>query len=333
MLIKDKLQIILITYNRAKFVKQTFERFFFDGSPVYDYDFLVLDNNSTDNTAEVVAKFSQKHPNIKYTKNRYNLGISGNIAKAMEVAEKEYVWIIGDDDIFDFSNWNEVEQAIENEEEIIVVSRYGIPNGKEEEIPYQLSMLTFITGGIYKTSLFDDTIMRNTFDNIFTLFPHLVPVVQAINENKKIYVVKKAIADNGMEEEQKDCSYIRGQNKENLCLRTKTMIWGIGYANICQMIKNKNLAYQTFMHGIIGIYGSEKAFFNIIKKHYSSDLLMQIVDIYQALPPKSKLAKNIKNYILAFYFNRALFVKISNYTHRIIKLFNGTIQYIIKKQI
>ena len=114
MSIKDKLQIILITYNRAKHVQKTFEQLLKDISPVKFFDILVLDNNSTDNTKEIVEEFQKKYANIKYSKNRYNLGISGNIAKAMEVASKEYVWIIADDDKFDFSNWNEVEYAINN---------------------------------------------------------------------------------------------------------------------------------------------------------------------------------------------------------------------------
>ena len=35
-----------------------------DSSPVKDYDLLVIDNNSTDNTANIVTEFIQKHPNI-----------------------------------------------------------------------------------------------------------------------------------------------------------------------------------------------------------------------------------------------------------------------------
>ena len=332
MSVKDKLQIILITYNRAKFVQKTFNRFFYEGSPLYDYDFLVLDNNSTDNTAEVVKEFSKTHPNVKYSKNRYNLGISGNIAKAMEVADKNYVWIIGDDDKFDFSNWGEVEQAINNNEEIIIVSRYGIPDGCENNIPMQVGMLTFITGGIYKTSLYTDTVMRNTFDNIFTLFPHLVPVMHAINQNKKIYVVKKAISANGMDEEEKDCSYVRGYQNEDLCLRTRSMNWWIGYANVCQMIKDKDLAYKVFLNGVNGICGSEKSLVSACRKYFSKDLLMQLADVYQALPENSVGARGIKDIILKYYFHKYFFLKISDEKRRTFRFFNGLIKFTIKKR-
>ena len=89
MSIKDKLQIILITYNRAGHVENTFKQILDEKSPVKDYNILVLDNNSTDTTRNVVEEWQKKYPNLKYQKNKYNIGISGNIAKAMEIADRK----------------------------------------------------------------------------------------------------------------------------------------------------------------------------------------------------------------------------------------------------
>jgi glycosyltransferase involved in cell wall biosynthesis len=212
MSLKDRLEIILITYNRAEFVKRTFEQFFFEGSPVADVDFIVQDNNSDDNTEEVVKEFAKLHSNIKYVKNKYNLGLSGTIARAMERAGKDYVWIIGDDDLYDFSNWKEVEDAINNNEKMICHAKYAIPEGEENNPAYQLFQLTFITGGIYSTSLFDDITIRNAYDNIYTLFPHIPPIIKLLNDGGKIYVTQKAISDNGMSQNT-DCSFTRGISK------------------------------------------------------------------------------------------------------------------------
>ena len=251
MSIKDKLQIILITYNRAKHVKKTFEQFFFEGSPVSDCEFIVQDNNSTDNTREIVEEFAKTHSNVKYVKNKYNLGLSGTIARAMEYANKEYVWIIGDDDIYDFSNFDEVEKAINNDEKMICISRYAIPDDKKDNIAYQLFQLTFITGGIYSTSLFNDTTIRNAFDNIYTLFPHLLPIIKFINDGGKIYVTDKAVADNGFKLEEKDCSYIRGiKNASELSKRTVFMTWILGYCNTVNLLNNKGLVSECIERAI-----------------------------------------------------------------------------------
>lgn len=303
MTIQHKLQIILITYNRAKFVQRTFDRFFYKGSPVFDCDFLVLDNNSTDDTGKVVKDFMKKHPNVRYSKNRYNLGISGNIAKAMEVADKDYVWIIGDDDVYDFSNWTEVETAIDNNEKMICVARYAIPEEHKNEVPYQLFQLTFITGGIYSTSLFNDTTMRNTFDNIFTLFPHFPPILSFINNGGKIYVVDKPISDNGMNEEQKDCSYVRGyKNTNELYERTQLMSWILGYANIISILKDKELQ-QSCMDIAIpypDIYGSWNNFYNSMYHAYlAQGKYTYFMEVYNALSLKHQ--KDMAQHILNTY--------------------------------
>ena len=287
MSIKDKLQIILITYNREKHVENTLSQFMSEDSPVKNFEFIVLDNNSTDNTEEIVRTWQEKFPNIKYKKNKYNLGISGNIFRAMEIAAKDYVWIIGDDDKYDFSNWNEVENAINNNEKIICLARYIIPNEYKNDKAYQLFQLTFITGGIYNTNLFNDTVIRNSIDNIYTLFPHLVPVVQFINDGGNIYVVENAIADNGMDLENTDCSYTRGCKNDNLYIRTKTMCWIVGYCNILSQLKDIELKYKAIDTAIVykDIYGSFNNFYNHMKTYLSKENFMQFMDVYLNVSP------------------------------------------------
>lgn len=298
MSVKDKLQIILITYNREKYVEKTFEQLFCDESPIKDYDILVLDNNSTDGTGDYVKEFMQSHPNISYQKNRYNLGISGNIAKAMEIAEKDYVWIIADDDIFDWGNWQEVEQAIANDEGFIMVSRYALSEELKNEAYQQIGQAGFIPACIFNTRLFTNETMRNAFDNIFTLFPHLYPLVEFINEGNKVYVVDKAIVNNGMTYlKGNDYSYTRGINDSKISQRSKTMSWVVGWANITSMIKDPEIRRKTFSH-VGGIYGSWDAFYSHMIYFYSDPKdLMQLIDVYMEADAKTKL-KLLKNYFI-----------------------------------
>ena len=291
MSIKDKLQIILITYNRFHHVKKTFEQFILaDNSPIKNFDILVLDNNSTDNTKNYITQIMTYHSNVKYSKNKYNLGISGNIAKAMETADKEYLWIICDDDIYDWSNWDEIEKAIENNTEIICAARYAIPETNINQPEYQLLQLTFVPAIIIKTSVFNDTNMRNSFDNIFTLFPHLFPVVSCINKNTTIYVVTKAIVNNGMNFKNTDCSYIRGVQSNDLCQRTRTMTWITGYANVCSMIQNEKLKHKSMLCAINFIHGNFAKFCkNMHALYFEKKNWFQIIDVSSQLDLISKI--------------------------------------------
>lgn len=286
-----KLQIILITYNRAKHVEKTLEQFFAENSPVKDCDFLVLSNNSTDNTKNIVEKWQEKFPNIKYQENKYNVGLSGNIVKAMESANKDYLWLIGDDDLYDFSNWQEVENAINNNEELICVARYALPDEVKNDIASQLFQLTFITGGIYKTSLFDNTTIKNAYDNIYTLFPHMATIVQFINKGGHVYVVDKAISDNGADFEHTDCSYTReAKNLDDVYIRTKSMCWIVGYSNILSLLKDRKLREQAIDRAIVNkdLYGSFKNFYKCMQMYYPNDLFMQFIDVYINISDKHK---------------------------------------------
>lgn len=298
MSVKDKLQIILITYNRAKHVQNTFEQLFYDTSPIKDYDFLVLDNNSTDNTEQIVNVWKQKYPNISYIKNNYNIGLSGNIAKAMEVASKDYLWTISDDDKLDLSNWGEVEKAIEDNEELIFVARYSLPDKYKDNPAWWLLQATFIPGFIIKTSLFDDDTIKNAYDNIYTLFPHLCPILKFINDKKKAYVLSKYIVDAGILHDlcAEDLSYTRGSDLENTYARTKYMSWIVGYANIVSIIKDKNLKREVMNVAISFIHKSRENLINhLISMYGNKRLFFMLLDTYLQLD--DELQKEIKRRI------------------------------------
>ena len=312
MSVKDRLQLILITYNRANHVKNTLTQLMSENSKVKDFDLLVIDNNSTDNTAEIVSEFVQNHANITYIKNKYNIGLAGNIAKAIISANKEYVWILGDDDKYDFSNWAEVEQAINNNEKLICIARYVLPDEPKNNAAYQLFQLTFITGGIYHISLFNDTTVKNVVDNIYTLFPHVPPIVQYINEGGKIYVVDKAISSNGWEPgSETDVSYIRGvKNSSELYDRTIQMNWILGYSNIVSLLKDKNLQKECLEVSIPykDIYGSWENFYNCIKNQYVNiENFNYFYEIYKVLPDEHKKHFDLENvFLLSLEFKTLL---------------------------
>jgi len=290
MSIKEKLQVILITYNRAKYAKRTLEVFLAPTSPVKDCNLLILDNNSTDNTAQIVNEFQQKYKNVSYQKNRYNLGISGNIARAMELASQEYVWIIGDDDVYDFTHWHEAEEAMQRGEKMICLANYVLPKNHEHEIPYQLFQLTFITGGIYHTSLFNDITMRNAYDNLYTLFPHMLPIFALVNEGTPICVLPHAIADNGLRNEPKDSSFTRGaKDLSALSPRTRDMIWILGYASVLPVLKNKKLQFNCIEVALshTDIMPSDRNLYEYLRGLWKHNRNF-FYDLYPVLPNEKK---------------------------------------------
>lgn len=63
---------------------------------------LISDNASTDKTFEIVNFYREKFPTIlKYVKNDHNVGATQNIRKIIENASSEYIWFLGDDNLYE----------------------------------------------------------------------------------------------------------------------------------------------------------------------------------------------------------------------------------------
>jgi glycosyltransferase involved in cell wall biosynthesis len=94
-----KLSICIPTYNRAGHLRDCLNSIALSNlQSVFDYEICVSDNNSTDDT-EAVVRAAQENLQIKYHRNSSNLGIPRNFLNVVGMAEGEFAWLIGDDDL------------------------------------------------------------------------------------------------------------------------------------------------------------------------------------------------------------------------------------------
>jgi len=306
MSIKEDLEIFLITYNRLEYLTNTFKQLLADDSPVKDFQITVLDNNSTDGTSEFLQGLSQKHPNINHIINKYNIGVSANSIKPFEMASKKYFWQICDDDFYDWSNWHEVEKAIENENEIICVTRFIFDIDNKQNLADIILQLSFIPAGIYKTSSMNDTLARNLYETVYSLFPYMAITLEIVNKERgrNIYVCSKSIVNMGTPlHPEIDLSYTRGSELNTLCSRTRTMGWLPGWCNIVSIIEDKNLKSELIEIGYKKVLWA-KDFDDLISRFvypyiYNKESWRHLMDIYVQLD-KVKQTKFI-NIILKLF--------------------------------
>ena len=93
------LSICIPTYKRAAYLEKSLEAFrqAFEGHD-YDVELLVSDNDSPDNTPEVVKAAMDKGLKCRYVRNERNLGPDGNFLSCFRKASGKYIWLLGDDD-------------------------------------------------------------------------------------------------------------------------------------------------------------------------------------------------------------------------------------------
>lgn len=87
--------VLVPTYNRSGFLKLAIESIL--RQDYDDYEIIITDNCSTDNTAEVVDGF--KDNRIKYYKSLVNVGATRNYNRALQMATGKYIAVFSDDDV------------------------------------------------------------------------------------------------------------------------------------------------------------------------------------------------------------------------------------------
>ncbi len=94
------LTISIPTFNRAETLDALLASLFAQIDAFRDeIRIVVVDNHSTDETALRCAEWKQKGMGFEYICNVENIGMAANIIKCFEIAETEFSWTIGDDDV------------------------------------------------------------------------------------------------------------------------------------------------------------------------------------------------------------------------------------------
>jgi glycosyltransferase involved in cell wall biosynthesis len=66
-----------------------------------DYLLIISDDGSTDGSGDICKEFARKDSRIHYIRQKFNLGISGNMQYLLSLAETEFYMWAGDDDLYD----------------------------------------------------------------------------------------------------------------------------------------------------------------------------------------------------------------------------------------
>lgn len=90
------LSICVPTYNRAKYLPTMLDSIF--NQAMSGVEVVVCNNNSTDDTEQIVKRYQKKYKNLVYFKNDQNIGFDRNMLRVVSLATSEYCWVIGDDD-------------------------------------------------------------------------------------------------------------------------------------------------------------------------------------------------------------------------------------------
>ena len=95
---RPKVSACLITYNQEDFIRECIEGAISQIGD-FDYEIIIGDDCSSDNTKQICLEYSTKYPNlIKYTKRNNNLGMIGNWIATISECSGNYIALCEGDD-------------------------------------------------------------------------------------------------------------------------------------------------------------------------------------------------------------------------------------------
>ena len=109
------------TYNGYRFIDDLLKSLLPQTSEISGIEIIFSDDASTDGTFELLKSYEQKNPLIKVYQNRKNLGMDKNFKKSIEYASGKYVWLSGQDDIFEIGALQKLLDVIKQNKDIGLV--------------------------------------------------------------------------------------------------------------------------------------------------------------------------------------------------------------------
>lgn len=117
---QPRLSICIATLNRGAFIGETLDTIVRQLRD--DIEVVIVDGASKDNTAEVVDRYAESDPRVRYIRLSINSGVDQDYDKAVDHARGEYCWLMTDDDLLKPGAVDRVLAALDGRVELVVVN-------------------------------------------------------------------------------------------------------------------------------------------------------------------------------------------------------------------
>lgn len=93
------LTVAIPTLNGEAFIRETLDSVISQLDDDIQVEILIMENNSTDRTAEICREFEERYPSIRSVFSESTVPFDQNVARAVHESRGTYVWILADDDV------------------------------------------------------------------------------------------------------------------------------------------------------------------------------------------------------------------------------------------
>jgi glycosyltransferase involved in cell wall biosynthesis len=129
------ISVVLVTYNRAELLSATVESIL--NQTLCDFELLISDDCSPDNTEEVCRTFVQRDKRVRYRRNRARLKMPGNLNAGIADVRSEFIANLHDGDVYEptlLERWHDALVHCPDAAFVFNAYRHLAPDGTVREV-------------------------------------------------------------------------------------------------------------------------------------------------------------------------------------------------------
>lgn len=126
------ISIVLPVYNGEKFLRKSIESCLCQ--TYRNWELLIVDDGSTDRSAEIAKEYEEKDARIHYYRNEQNLKLPRTLNRGFSLAKGEYLTWTSDDNYYYDGAFEKMVNALEKDNSEFVFAACSIIDEKENEI-------------------------------------------------------------------------------------------------------------------------------------------------------------------------------------------------------
>lgn len=130
----DLISVVLPVYNGEKYLRESIESVI--AQTYQNWELLILDDCSTDNSADIAIEFAKRDSRILYYKNEMNLRLPRNLNKGFSLAKGNFLTWTSDDNRFKPEAFKKMHQALVSNKAQFVFASCRIIDAQGKEIEY-----------------------------------------------------------------------------------------------------------------------------------------------------------------------------------------------------
>ena len=145
-----KFSFITCTYNRDKYIAKTLESVCKQTFNPLDYEIIVIDNNSTDSTAEICEEFRLRYSDRQFNYfKELNQGLSFALNRGIKEALGEFLIFVDDDETIVAEHLVRLDNHLKNFPEALLIASPVIPIYEEAQPKWMSHFTQRLIGGYF----------------------------------------------------------------------------------------------------------------------------------------------------------------------------------------